>query len=580
VSPKNGPSVVCEIAVEKDAIREAQEFLSIDGASVYALAWSSTGELYCSADRGGTERWQIYARTPKGTVEKVAGSESDSAQHHLSHNSVSPNGRIVAISSNDRVAEDVDIVLIDTATHERRTVVGSPGWHVVGGWSPDGRWLSVMRVWQNTDQDVLALDPKTGEALELTLHQGEMQNVPCGWLANGRLLVITDHDSHYLHLDSIDVGTGTRSRWMATDWDIELATVSPDGQTVFGSLNEDGYSRIFWRLGEGPFFSRAVNGTCDDAVLSQDGKRAAYTRSPITGPTEIRVVDLYSGDDWLLLRGEPISDEGTARPVTLRVAGPEGLIPCFVYRPQVDGRMPALLYIHGGPEGQSRPKLEYQLLIELNRRGVAIVVPNIHGSTGYGGAWQRRIHRDWGGIDLEDLRAVADWMKDHPNFDPRRLGVFGTSYGGFATMMCVTRLPEYWCCAAEYVGPVNLVTWLENSAPNWRRWNRLWVGDLDMDREKLLARSPITYLDNLQCPLLIVQGANDPRVPMEESEQVVSRLRELGRDVSYMCFDGEGHGLKMGNNQQIAHDRTLAFFLDHLIGENAGHLANETTQGW
>jgi dipeptidyl aminopeptidase/acylaminoacyl peptidase len=202
----------------------------------------------------------------------------------------------------------------------------------------------------------------------------------------------------------------------------------------------------------------------------------------------------------------------------------------------------------------------------LLERGVAIVVPNIHGSTGYGKAWQSRIHRDWGGIDLADLRSVAEWMRAQSDFDPERLGVFGGSYGGFATLTCATRLPEYWCCAVDMFGPSNLVTMLENDPPNWRRWNKLWIGDLEKDRERLIERSPITYVENVRCPVLVIQGDNDPRVPREESDQMVERLRALGRPVDYITFEGEGHGFARRENQLLVHERTVEFLERHLLG--------------
>jgi dipeptidyl aminopeptidase/acylaminoacyl peptidase len=285
----------------------------------------------------------------------------------------------------------------------------------------------------------------------------------------------------------------------------------------------------------------------------------------VDGPQEIRIVDLRTGEHRILIAGDP-APAYARRPESIRIPGTEGAIPAYVWRPAGKAtRGPALLVIHGGPEGQSRPVLAAPVLLELLSRGVTIVVPNVHGSTGYGKTWQTRIHRDWGGIDLADFRSIAQWMGAQPEFDPDRLGVWGGSYGGFATLTCVTRLPEYWRCAVELFGPCNLVTMLENDPPNWRRWNRLWIGDLETDREKLIQRSPITYVDNVRCPLLVFQGDNDPRIPREESDQIVGRLRELGRTVEYVTFAGEGHGFTGRDAAQLVHDRTIDFFERHLL---------------
>jgi dipeptidyl aminopeptidase/acylaminoacyl peptidase len=562
VSPKDGPAVVCEVPVQGG---KARTMFAIDGAAVHGISWSRSG-VYASAHRGGTERWQVYAYRPGGQVEGIAVSEGDSVQHHLSHNAVSPDGRSVAIGTNARHADDVDLAVVDTETGRQRLLIADGAWHVAGGWSPDGRWLSAMRVAQNTDQDLLAVDADSGELMELTAHEGEMQNVPAGWLADGRMLAITDRDSNFLHLEAIDIHGGEREVYEQTDWDVELASTSTDGRGVVWSVNEDGYSRLRWRFDSGRTGELETGGTVNDIVVSDDGARCAYTLLPVGRPVEIRILELQTGEDRLLLHGDA-QTHYPPRPRSIRIAGTEGDIPCYVFQPEgAAGRTPALLIIHGGPEGQSRPQFVSALGGRLLERGVAIVVPNIHGSTGYGKAWQSRIHRDWGGIDLADLRSVAEWMRAQSDFDPERLGVFGGSYGGFATLTCATRLPEYWCCAVDMFGPSNLVTMLENDPPNWRRWNKLWIGDLEKDRERLIERSPITYVENVRCPMLVIQGDNDPRVPREESDQMVERLRALGRPVDYITFEGEGHGFARRENQVLVHERTVEFLERHLLG--------------
>ncbi|HZK74441.1 MAG TPA: S9 family peptidase [Clostridia bacterium] len=562
VSPKDGPAVVCEVPV---AGGEPKTSFAIQGAAAHGLCWSPAGDLYCTAQRDGTERWQVYVRRPDGRLEDFAVSDGDRVQHHLSRNAASPDGRSVAISTNAREPGDVDVAIVDAQTGRQRLVASGPSWHVAGGWSPDGRWLSVMRVAQNTDQDLVAVDVDTGELAELTAHEGEMQNVPAGWLEDGRLLAMTDHDSDFLHLEAIDVHSGEREVYDQADWDVELASTSSNGRGVAWSVNEDGYSSLRWRFGTGAVGELDLNGAVSDLVLSDDGVRCAYTLWPIGGPVEIRILELRTGEDRLLARGEALP-RYPPRPESIRIPGSDGDIPCYVYRPEhAAGPTPALLIIHGGPEGQSRPQVISALAVGLLEKGVALVIPNIHGSTGYGKSWQTRIHRDWGGIDLADLRSVASWMTAQPDFNLDRLGVYGGSYGGFATLTCVTRLPEYWCCAVDLVGPSNLVTMLENASPNWRRWNKLWIGDLETDRAKLMERSPITYVENVRCPLLVIQGDNDPRVPREESDQMVARLRALGRPVEYLTFEDEGHGVARRENQVLLHQKAQEFLERHLL---------------
>jgi dipeptidyl aminopeptidase/acylaminoacyl peptidase len=196
--------------------------------------------------------------------------------------------------------------------------------------------------------------------------------------------------------------------------------------------------------------------------------------------------------------------------------------------------------------------------------GITILVPNIHGSTGYGKSWQTAIHRDWGGVDLEDFRKIADWMVADERIDSSRMAVYGGSYGGFATLTCITRLPSYWKCAVAAYPPCNLITMLEDSEPNWRRWNKKWIGSVDTDRDSLVARSPLTYADNVQCAVLVIAGENDPRVRKHEADQFVERMRAGGREVEYLIFEDEGHGAVKPANMKRSMETIDAFLLKHL----------------
>ncbi|CAN5158836.1 S9 family peptidase [soil metagenome] len=542
--------------------------LAVDGGAVRSLCWSASGDLIAAVDRGGTERWQLYVTRPDERIEPLAVSQGDRTQHLLSWNAASPDGRSLAISSNAREPSDVDIVIVDIPTGSQRLLVSGPAWHVAGGWSQDGRSLLVMRVNDNTDQLLLWVDAVTGEARALP-HEGEGQNVPVGWLADGRALAMSDEGREHLALAAID-REGRRESVDGSEWDVELAVSSADGRVQVWSLNEDGYSRLRWRRDGSPAGERELGGVCEDLIVSADGRLAAFVRQSATEPSQVWVLATATGDAWpLVSTSTAIDPRQLAEPELIRIPAEDGPIPAFIYRPRGKaGRVPAVLYPHGGPEAQSRPRYDHVLtaLQALVHRGIAVVVPNIHGSTGYGRSWQAAIHRDWGGIDLRDLRAVADWMAREPGFDPDRLAVFGGSYGGFAALLCATRLPERWRCAVDLFGVANLVTMIETSQPNWRRFLRRWIGDLETDRARLVERSPITHIDNVRCPLLVLQGANDPRVPKGESDQVVERLRARGQRVEYVVFPDEGHGFTKRRNQESAYERIVEFLTAELLG--------------
>lgn len=545
-----------------------QRAITIEEHAVRSLCWSPSGELIAAADKGGTELHQLYVRHPDGPSSSLSVDPAGKVQRLLSWNAASPDGTQVAFSSNARQSTDMDIVIADLATRTERPLLTGAAWHVVGGWSTDGSRLLVMRVHDNTTQDLLVVDPKTGAAREITTHAEDVSHVPAGWLADGRVLEITDIDDEHLWLAALDPATGARESVDHAGWDVELAASSADGRVQVWSVNEDGYSKLRWRVDAGPIRERDVKGVCEDLVLCADGSRAAFGRFSATEPWQVWTLDTATGDARIALTTTTnVPSSELVEPELIRIAGAQGDIPCFVYRPRgARAPYPAILYPHGGPEGQSRPAfapaaMHQQVLID---RGIALVVPNIHGSTGYGRSWQAAIHKDWGGIDLRDLRAVTEWMTKQTEFDHTRLAVYGGSYGGFATLLCVTQIPDVWCCAVDVFGVANLVTMLQNAQPNWRRFLARWIGDLATDREKLVERSPITHIANVRCPMLILQGSNDPRVPQDESDQVVAKLRDLGRRVEYVVYPDEGHGFTQKKNADDAYGRIVDFLTKEL----------------
>ena len=266
------------------------------------------------------------------------------------------------------------------------------------------------------------------------------------------------------------------------------------------------------------------------------------------------------------LLGGVVPDDLVA-PESVRVRTFDGRqVQAWLYRPSSAAPstpVPVLLSIHGGPEAQERPQYHplYQYLLH---RGIAVLAPNIRGSTGFGASYQRLVHRDFGGADLRDLAACAQYLQGAEWIDAKRIAVYGGSYGGFAALSCATRLPEYWAAAVSVVGPSNLVTFAKSVPPSWKRFMKDWVGDPDEDREMLLRRSPISYVERMRAPLLVLQGAKDPRVVKAESDQMVDRLKARGVAVEYHVFDDEGHGFMKKRNQVRGWNLIAEFLLRHL----------------
>jgi dipeptidyl aminopeptidase/acylaminoacyl peptidase len=233
-----------------------------------------------------------------------------------------------------------------------------------------------------------------------------------------------------------------------------------------------------------------------------------------------------------------------------------------------DGPRPLVYYVHGGPQSQERPNFAWfsmPLIQILTLEGFAVFVPNARGSTGYGLDYAKRVDRDWGGLDrLDHVHAMTEILAEDARVDTSRAGVVGRSYGGYMTLMLAARHPELWRAAVDMFGPYDLFTFMDRIPETWKPYFALSVGDPERDGDFLTERSPKTHIENISCPLLVIQGQNDPRVVEGESRDVVERLRAVGRDVDYLVFEDEGHDvLKLGNRVRC-YDTIVGFFEQHL----------------
>jgi pimeloyl-ACP methyl ester carboxylesterase len=233
-----------------------------------------------------------------------------------------------------------------------------------------------------------------------------------------------------------------------------------------------------------------------------------------------------------------------------------------------EGARPLVYYVHGGPQSQERPNFAWfsmPLIQILALEGFAVFVPNARGSTGYGLDYATRVDRDWGGLDrLDHVHAMTEVLPSDERIDTSRAGVVGRSYGGYMSLTLAARHPELWRSAVDMFGPYDLLTFMDRIPETWKPYFALAVGDLETDRDFIVERSPKTHIADISCPLLVIQGQNDPRVVERESRDVVEHLRGLGREVDYLVFDDEGHDVLKLANRVRCYDAIVSFFTRHL----------------
>ncbi|HET7568660.1 MAG TPA: S9 family peptidase [Gaiellaceae bacterium] len=551
-----------------------EQLTSFTDRSVREVAVAPDGTILFAADKDGDEFTQLF-RIPAGGGWPEQLTDLEQVQHAIFPSAWSPDGARFAYSANARTQTDQEVFVQD-GDGEPRVLFGE-GMYAFGGlFSPDGRSLLAIDFRGNTDTSIHLLDAESGEARELTPHEGQVKFLPGPWAADGSgFYVVTDEGREFqgLAFQRLD---GSREWVEAPECDVEEVSGSADGRVLAWTENVDGWGRLRLRdveRGEdlpAPKLPQGL-GTAYGASglsLSRDGSRAALVWDQPGRPPEVYVVETATGE------ARPVTESRLAGFARLRLREPELVaypsfdgreIPAWLYRPEGEAPAPFVLAVHGGPEAQERPVYRpvYQYLLS---RGIGVLATNIRGSTGYGKTYQTLIHHDWGGGDLEDWRHAAEWLRARDFVDGDRLGVYGGSYGGFATLTCVTRLPEYWAAAVDIVGPSNLVTFARAVPPQWRRFMAQWVGDPDTEEDFLRERSPITYVDRVRAPLLVIQGARDPRVVKPESDQMVERLRELGREVEYEVFEDEGHGFTRYTNEIRGYRLTCEWLERHLAG--------------
>ncbi|MFL5981302.1 MAG: S9 family peptidase, partial [Gaiellaceae bacterium] len=535
------------------------------------------GTILLGADHDGDEFHQLYAIDGgRGWPQQLT--DEQQVQHFVGGGAWSADGTKFAYSANARKPTDMECWVRDAETGESRPVFGEGMFSFPVRFSPDGSKLLTLDFRNNSDSSVHLVDLDSGDARELTPHDDEGLYLAGPWAPDGSgFYLVTDEGSEFRGLAFYDLAAG-RFDWVEEPTqDVDDVALSDDGRVLAWLVNDHGYDHLRLRdLETGkelptpdlPAGARPhLTGAEPPLALSPDGAHAALIISCPRRPPEVWIIETETGRTWPVTDsrlGGLEEDDLVEIELVSYPSFDDRDIPAWLYRPNVDGKVPVVLSIHGGPEAQERPVYQpvYQYLLS---RGIAVLATNIRGSTGYGKSYQRLVQRDWGGGDMQDWEHAVKWLQQQDWVDADRVGVYGGSYGGFAVLTCVTRLPEYWAAAVDIFGPSNLVTFAKAVPPTWKRFIARFVGDPETEADFLMERSPITYVENVKAPLLVIQGATDPRVVQGESDQLVEELRGLGRDVEYVVFDDEGHGFTKRPNELKAYRLAAEWLERHLL---------------
>ncbi len=532
-------------------------------------------------DTGGSEFWQLYwFDLDTREVKLLTDGKSRNQGPLWSHD-----GTRLAYSSTARNGKDTDVWVLDLASGKARPVVTDGGAWFASDFSPDGKQLLAIRYVSINESHPAVVDLESGKLRRLDDRDrkasfGAFRFAKDGkgaWYTSdesGDFSELRYHDFASDRIESVSAGI---------PWDVEEFTLSEDGTRLAFVTNEGGFG-VPHLLDTATCKELALpelpRGIVFSPQFSPDGTQLAFALNSATSPSDVYAIDLadHRVERWThsevggLDAGRFTQPRLIEYPTFDRVDGKPRTIPAFYYEPEGDGPFPVVISIHGGPESQARPRFSTNTEFLVAELGVAVLVPNVRGSSGYG---KRYVALDNGfqrEDSVRDIGALLDWIGTQPKLDAKRVGVYGGSYGGYMVLASMARYNDRLRAGVDVVGISNFVTFLENTQEYRRDLRRAEYGD-ERDpamRAHLAKISPTANAKNITIPLFVAQGANDPRVPASEAEQILASVRGNGNDdVWYLLYKDEGHGFRKKDNSDHFRAAMMRFWQEHLIGAEA-----------
>jgi dipeptidyl aminopeptidase/acylaminoacyl peptidase len=532
-------------------------------------------------DIGGGEWYQFYRfDIATGDITLLTDGKSRNTNPLFEHH-----GSRLAYTSTRRNNQDMDLYLMDVhqpnTDHLLAQLTG-------GGWTPtdfsrDGSRLLLMQELSVNQSNLYLVNLSTGEKEQITPEQANGQQSFYGNAVFSRdgksVYLTTDRDSDFQRLANFDLATMS-PRYLTTSipWDVENFDLSEDGRSIAFSTNENGLSRLYLLDTASNKFHPVQDvptGVIQKIAFHENGEDVGFSLTSARSPLDAYSLNIRSGniERWTKSETGGLNTANFREPELVSWKSFDGrTITGFLYTPdpaKFPGKRPVIINIHGGPEGQSRPLYMGRNNYILNELGVAIIMPNVRGSTGYGKEFTKLdngFHRD---DTYKDIGALLDWIAARPDLDANRIMVAGGSYGGHMTWATAAYYDDKIRCAMPVFGMSNLVTFLEHTEAYRRDLRRVEYGDERHPamRAYLEKIAPMNHLDSMRKPIFAVVGKNDPRVPWSESRQILDKLNAQGTPTWFMMANDEGHGYAKKKNQDLLFDAEVMFIRRYLLDQ-------------
>jgi dipeptidyl aminopeptidase/acylaminoacyl peptidase len=546
-------------------------------SAVFAISYFPTDDrVLVSQDGGGDELAHIYVRAADGTLKDLTPGD----KHRAQFIGWSGDAKTFWIATNERNPQMFDLYAYDATTFGRKLVFENSDYFVTAV-SPDGKWLALTKENSSADSDVYLADltkPAKQTPVLITPNDAVIAYGAYDFTPDSKQLVYsTDEFGEYNQAWTYDLASKEKKELIKADWDVMFVMYSPTGKYRVSGVNQDASTKltILDQTSGNPVAVTGVpTGDINNVRFNRDESKIAFTVASDTSPADVFVADLATGAATRLTKNlnPAIDEQMLVDGEVVRYKSFDGLdIPAILFKPKgasADAKVPAVVDVHGGPGGQNR-KGYAAMYQHLTNHGIAVLRVNNRGSSGYGKTFYHMDDKKHGEVDLDDVVYGKKYLQSLDWVQGDKIAIMGGSYGGYMVAAALAFRPEEFTAGINIFGVTNWVRTLE-SIPPWWGAQRISLfdelGDPATEKERLTRISPLFHADKITKPMLVIQGANDPRVLQIESDEIVAGARKNNVPVEYIVFPDEGHGFLRKENRITASNAYLAFLNQHLKG--------------
>jgi len=543
--------------------------------AIFALSFfPKDNRILYSSDKGGNEITHIYCRNEDGTVQDLTPEEKAKSVFY----GWSFDEKSLFFGSNKRDARFMDIYEMDIETFAPRMVYQNDMGYGLGSISRDKRYFVFTKPITTSNTDMYLYDRQTKETKHLSPHEGDVVYNPQTFSPDSKsLYYLTDEKSEFSYLKRYDIESGQSETVEQAGWDIWYSYFSRNGKYRVMGINEDAQTviKVYETATNKPIeLPELPGGNITSVNISKSENLMSFYFNGSRSPNNLYVYNFATGDYTKLTdtMNPEINPEDLVEAEVVRYPSFDGLeIPAIYYKPHIKPKekVPALVLVHGGPGGQAR--IGYRPITQyLVNHGYVVIDVNNRGSSGYGKTFFKMDDQKHGEVDLDDCVWAKKYLISTGYVYENKIGIIGGSYGGYMVLAALTFRPDEFAVGVDLFGISNWVRTLESIPPWWESFKEALyaeMGNPETDLEKLRAKSPLFHAENIIKPLMVLQGANDPRVLKVESDDIVEAVKNKGVPVEYIVFDDEGHGFVNKENEIKGYKAILDFLNTYLKGE-------------